>query len=542
MYIRKERSIDTLKLLLGCFFLAAVIFPLLRLAGYFVTADPVAILSKPLVFEAISRSVAVSLCAAVFSVLLAIVSAYCVARCDVRGKNVFHTFLLFPMLIPSLSHGTGLIILLGANGVITRMLGRQEGVYGFWGIVIGSVLYSFPVAYLMLLDILRYEDATSYEAAAVLGIPRLHQLTALTLPYLRKPLINVFFATFTMIVTDYGVPLMVGGTYKTLPVIMYEEVIGRQDFAQGSVLGMILLIPAVLAFFVDLFCRNRSTSAFVRKPFRPQRVPARDIMATVFLAIVSLCVCAPILAFMSITFANRYPRDMSFSLRHIQTAIQRGVPDYLMNSLLIAVCVALIGTILSTGCAYLTARVPSRASRLLHMMSIVSLAIPGIVLGLTYVMFFKGTWFYGTMGILILVNTVHFFSSPYLMMYNSMNKLNGNLEAVGATLGVGRMRLLRDVLLPQTRTTWMEMLSYFFVNSMMTISAVAFLATTSTKPLSLMINQFEAQTMLEASAFVSLLIWLVNLSVKGLIALAARPSPKSVLHKERKNDADKKTI
>lgn len=537
MHIRKEKSVDFLKLLMGSFFLVAVILPLLRLAAYFVGADPAAILAKPLVAAAIGRSVAVSLCSAVFSVLLAFLSAYCMARCYVRGKKVFHTFLIFPMLIPSLSHGTGLIILLGANGVITRLLGRQEGVYGFWGIVIGSVLYSFPVAYLMLLDILRYEDATPYEAAAVLGISRFRRLTALTLPYLRKPLINVFFATFTLIVTDYGVPLMVGGTYKTLPVVMYEEVIGRQDFTQGSVFGIILLIPAVLAFWIDLFCRNRSTSAFVHKPFQPQRLHVRDTAATAFLTVISLCVCAPILAFLAITFANRYPRDMSFSLRHVQTSIQRGVPDYLLNSLIIAVCVALVGTILSTCCAYLTARVVSRASRLLHLMAIVSLAIPGIVLGLAYVMFFKGTWIYGTLSILILANTVHFFSSPYLMMYNSMSKLNENLEAVGATLGVGRMRLLRDVLLPQTSTTWMEMLSYFFVNSMMTISAVAFLTTTATKPLSLMINQFEAQMMLEASAFVSLVIWIINLAVKGLIALAVRPPKKGLRNKRKRREA-----
>lgn len=534
MFTRKEKSIDALKLLLGCFFLFAVILPLLRLVGYFAKADAAAILTKPLVADAIGRSVSVSLCAAGISVFLALAAAYCMARRRVRGQKVLHTFLLFPMLIPSLSHGTGLIILLGANGVLTRFWGAQEGIYGFWGIVIGSILYSFPVAYLMLLDILRYEDATPYEAAAVLGIPPFRRFTALTLPYLRKPLINVFFATFTMIITDYGVPLMVGGTYKTLPVVMYEEVIGRQDFAQGSVFGMILLIPAVLAFFVDLGCRNRMTSAFVRKPFVPHSARLRDWSATAFLTVISLCVSAPILAFLTITFANRYPRDMSFSLRHIQASIQRGVPTYLMNSIGMALCTALAGTILSVCCAYITSRVPSRMSRLLHMMGIASLAIPGIVLGLTYVMMFKGTAIYGTLAILVLVNVVHFFSSPYLMMYNSMGKINGNLEAVGATLGAGRMRLLRDVIIPQTRSTWLEMFSYFFVNTMMTISAVAFLATTSTKPLSLMINQFEAQMMLEAAAFVSLLIWAVNLTAKGIIAFASK--------RKEKQYADKKPI
>jgi iron(III) transport system permease protein len=118
---------------------------------------------------------------------------------------------------------------------------------------------------------------------------------------------------------------------------------------------------------------------------------------------------------------------------------------------------------------------------------------------------------------LILVNTVHFLASPYLMAYNSLGKLNQNLEDVGFTLGVGRFRILWDVLVPQTKTTILEMASYFFVNSMMTISAVSFLNTVRNKPISLMITQFEAQLFLEAAAFVSLLILACNFLMKCLI-------------------------
>ena len=127
-------------------------------------------------------------------------------------------------------------------------------------------------------------------------------------------------------------------------------------------------------------------------------------------------------------------------------------------------------------------------------------------MGISYVLFFKGSFLYGTLAILILVNLMHFFASPYLMMYNTLGKLNGNLEAVGATLGIGRMRIIKDVLIPQSRGTLAEMFSYFFVNSMMTISAVSFLSNINTQPISLMINAFEAQMLLECAAFVLSLI------------------------------------
>ncbi|MBQ5646607.1 MAG: ABC transporter permease subunit, partial [Treponema sp.] len=158
----------------------------------------------------------------------------------------------------------------------------------------------------------------------------------------------------------------------------------------------------------------------------------------------------------------------------------------------------------------------------LHMVAITTLAIPGIVLGLSYMLFFKGSILYGTFAILILVNSMHFFSSPYLMAYNSFEKINSNLEAVGQTMGIGKFQLTKDVFIPQMFGTILEMFSYFFVNSMMTISAVSFLANSQNKPLSLMINLFQAQMILEGAAFVSLAILTINILMKLIVYLLKR--------------------
>jgi iron(III) transport system permease protein len=133
---------------------------------------------------------------------------------------------------------------------------------------------------------------------------------------------------------------------------------------------------------------------------------------------------------------------------------------------------------------------------------------------------------YGTLAILVMANVVHFIASPYLMMYNSLSKLNSNLEGVGHTLGISRARMIRDVFIPQCKGTLLEMFSYFFVNCMMTISAVSFLASTANKPVSLMINQFEAQMQLECAAVVSLAILAVNLLIKGAAFTIKRISSK----------------
>lgn len=168
------------------------------------------------------------------------------------------------------------------NGIITRLFGLNWNIYGMWGIVIGSVMYAFPVAFLMIRDILKYEDRSPYEAAEILGIPKWRQFTAITVPYLRKPLISVIFAVFTMIVTDYGVPLIVGGKFSTIPVVMYQEVIGQLDFGKGAVYGVILLIPAVVAFVFDLLNKDRGNSSFVTKKFEGTGSKLKKIFAYLF--------------------------------------------------------------------------------------------------------------------------------------------------------------------------------------------------------------------------------------------------------------------
>lgn len=512
----KKRNCNITKIFLALFFFISVVLPLLFLFVNLFSVDVGKILTDKSFLTSTLNSLKVSAVATVISIFLAFLLAWCMTRTRVKLKGLFSAVILLPMLIPSISHGMGLIILFGQNGQLTNFFGWDWSIYGFWGIVAGSVMYSLPVAYLMISDILRYEDSTPYEAASVMGIPRRNRFFSITLPYMRKPMISVLFATFTLIVTDYGVPAMVGGKYSTLPLMMYNEVIGRLDFAKGSVIGMVLLIPAVIAFIFDFISRDIRSSGFISKPFDIKKSLGRDTFSYIFLTVVSIVIIYPILTFAGLTFYKNYPSDLTFTMDNIQSTMNKGAGDFLLNSIVIALSVALIGTALAFACAYLTARVQGLSSKILHLISILSLAIPGIVLGLSYVLVFKGSFIYGTLMILILVNTVHFFASPYLMIYNSLGKLNMHLEDVGLTLGIGRGRLIRDVIIPQSGGTLVEMFTYFFVNSMITISAVSFLATTLTKPLSLMITQFQQQMLLEASAFVSLLILVVNILMKTI--------------------------
>ncbi|MBQ4625476.1 MAG: ABC transporter permease subunit [Clostridia bacterium] len=515
------------KLLLVAFFAVCVVLPLIQMFLNMSGEAVLSVITAPRFGLVVGNSLKVSLVSTIISVALAMLLAFSIARTRMKARGTFRVILTLPMLIPSISHGMGLIILFGANGMVTRLLKLSGNIYGFGGIVIGSVMYSFPVAFLMLSDVLHYEDGSSYEAAEVLGIPKYRQFFGITLPYLSKSLISVVFTVFTMIITDYGVPLMIGGNYTTLPVMMYQEIVGLLDFGKGSVIGSMLLLPAVAAFIIDALKAERGRASFVTKTVKPGKKPLRDGLAFAFCSLCSVLVIIPIATFVMLTVIKRYPLDMSLTLDHVAKTFSMHGGTYLANSLMVSVAVALVGTAVAYVTAYCTARLHGGLSRFLHLISISSMAIPGLVLGLSYVLFFKGSFLYGTLAILILVNSMHFFASPYLMIYNSFNIINKNLEDVGATMNISRIRILLNVLVPQTKDTLIEMMSYFFVNSMMTISAVSFLTNVSTKQLSLMITQFEAVRLLECSAFVSLLILCVNLGVKALVHFIKRYLKKS---------------
>ena len=167
---KTTKAASAVKILLLIFLAVTVLCPLVSMLFTIAEVDIWAVLSSKMFLQSTLNSFVVTLTATVFSIVLAMLLAWCVARSKVKHKNMLAVLLTVPMLIPSISHGMGLVILLGSNGILTNLLHLPFDIYGFWGIVIGSILYSFPVAFLMLLDIFQYEDYAPYESAQVLGI------------------------------------------------------------------------------------------------------------------------------------------------------------------------------------------------------------------------------------------------------------------------------------------------------------------------------------------------------------------------------------
>lgn len=509
-----------ISILIFIFLLVTVFYPLLEMLIRVEWSDFGSLVSSFAFREALSNSLIVTSISTIISILMAYLLAFTLNRTNIKHRAVLKLLFTLPMLIPSISHGLGLINLFGANGIISKSLGFN--IVGSYGIILGSIMYSFPVAFLMLDDGFNYIDNNMYSTAKVLGLNKWQTFKKVTLCYLKKPLLSAIFAVFTMIFTDYGVPLAVGGKFITLPVFLYKEVIGLLDYSKGTMIGLFLLIPAIISFLFDNFSKDYSSGEFEGKEYKISFNKKRDVILTTFVYLIIAFIFLILGSFIYYAFVNNPVIDNTLSFKHFEYIIDNNISKYIFNSLFIALLVAIFGTIMAYFAAYTTARIKGKSAKIIHILTIISLAIPGIVLGLSYSIGFRDSFIYNTFIIMIIVNVIHFIASPYLMAYNALEKVNQNYEVVAKTCNISTFRIIMDVIIPCTKKTIREMLAYFFVNSMVTISAITFLFNTKTMPLSLLINNYEGNMMLGEAAIISLIILFFNIIVKGIIYIINR--------------------
>ena len=476
------------------------------------------IFSHPKLGKSILNSFIYSFAGALIAVILATIVAYFLNRADIKGKKWIILCLTLPMLIPTLSIGLGIRNLFGEGGLLNLLFKVKVDARGFPGLIIGSVVFTFPVAFLLIYDSLLYEDKSVYDAANTLGIKRFRSFLGITLPYLRTTLISAFFACFTLTFADYGLPMEVAYKIETLPTMLLEEFGANPLSGRSAIISLFLLMPAVAAFIVDIFNKEQNSGTANKAVIGPSK--AFNIVSICIAVFVAFILFIPQLVFLMISFVKRFPSNMTFTFDNYKNAFSPNASvsagPFLINSLLISFFAGLFGTIIAYVTGYAAVRTKGKLKKVVHLLAISTLAIPGLVLGLGFFYLFKDTkgWFAETIIILVVVNIIHYFSSPYLMAKNAFEKINKDYETVGDTLGISRTSLFFKVMIPNSISTIISMFSYLFINSMITISAVSILCSPDTTPLSVSINTYENQRQYENQAVVSSIILLVNIVAK----------------------------
>ncbi len=514
---------ETLRVIsIGCIILFAIM-PLVMLAFHIGSEDIGFIFSDGSFWDSAGNSLVYTSLSAVITTVLALIAAYLLNTSSIRRKNLFVILLTLGMLVPTISFGLGLRILFGTNGFIDLLLGVEIEVRGFPGLIMGSVMTSFPATFLILYDALRYEDKGPYDAANIMGIRKMSTFFKLTVPYLKIAIISAFFACFTLIFSDYGMPMEIAGKVKTLPMYLYDQFMSSFQYGRGSIAGFFLLVPSVVSFVFDLVFKEQSVSEKQRRLIKTEKW--FNTIAAVVMVLLCVVLFLPQLAFISLSFSRSFPNDLGFTFEHVRNIFSNthgvGLSTYILNSLKLSFLTALVGTCFAYMLGYFSVRKQGRLAKVVDLLALSTIAIPGLVLGIGFIFLFKGTngSFYGTILILIAVNIFHFLGSPYLLAKNCLGKINSEYEVIGETLGLSKGRIITRVLIPGSVSTLIEMFSYFFLNSMITISAVAFLCTYDNQPLSILITTYEKNSNYEMQSVISLIILFLNVVARGVFTI-----------------------
>lgn len=257
----------------------------------------------------------------------------------------------------------------------------------------------------------------------------------------------------------------------------------------------------------------------------------RDICWGVGDTILSVMILAIFAVIFLVPMVESWSYQTGFTLEHFKTVFaDDGLLAAYGHSLTMALLTAALGTLVAYGAALITARstLAPGYKKTIESISLITNAIPGMVLGVAYLFVFSGSSLQNTMLLMILCNSVHYFSTPYLMMKNALSKMNAGWETTAMLMGDSWLKTILRVVTPNAASSLIEVFSYYFINSMVTISALIFIAAARTMVLTTMIKQLQYVNRFNEVFVLSLLMLATNLIAKALFSwLANRKS----LHK-----------
>jgi len=493
-----------------------------------------AYLQSPALLHSLWNSVWVSTLVTVIVIPLAFAFAYALTRSCMPARGVFRSITLLPLLAPSLLSAISLIYWFGNQGVAKDFwlaLGF-ESIYGAPGIVLAECFATFPHALMILVTALSLADARLYEAADALGTRRLRRFFTITLPGAKYGLISAALVTFTLVITDFGIPKVVGGNFNVLATDVFKLVIGQQDFQRGAVVALLLLTPAALTFAIDHVVQRRQTAMLTARAVALVPQPSRgfDAAMTAYCTLIVALMLAMFGMAVFASFATLWPYNLAPSLNHyVAGLVDAELGDALLNSLKLAAGTAVFGTAVVFVGAYLLEKTrglgPARP--LVRLMAMLPMAVPGLVLGLGYIFFFNApgnplNLLYQSMALLVLCTVVHFYTTGHLTMVTALKAIDAEFESVSASLKVPFYKTFWRVTLPICLPTLIDVSRYFFINAMTTISAVVFLYSPDTKLASVAILNLDEAGETGAAAAMAVLIAGISAVVTVLYLLLGR--------------------
>ena len=469
---------------------------------------------------------------ATLSTVLGFLFAFVLGRTNVRGKKFFTAMATLPVISPPFSLTLSVILLFGNNGLVTKnLLGSPAiSIYGLGGLALVQTMGMFPIAFLTLAGILEAIDSTLEDAALDLRADRWTTFRTVTLPLCMPGILSAWLLVFTNSLADFANPLILSGSYRVLSVEAYMEVTGMNRLGHGAALSLLLLLPTLSAFFAQRFWVGRKS--FVTVTGKPSgrltelTSPGVKKVLVGAMVLVTLFLLALYGTIVAGCFVKNWGIDYTFSLANIREAFSRG-KDALRDTVILASAATPIAGILAMVAALLLVRKAFAGKRLLEALLLTPFALPGTLMGISYILAFNKPplVLVGTAAIIVINYVVRELPVGVEGGIAALRQIDPSIEEAAADLGADAATVFRDVVLPLVRPAFISSLSYTFVRSMTAVSAVIFLISARWYHLTVLIYNFSENLRFGLASVLATALILIVLATFGLLRLLV---PKNV--------------
>lgn len=527
--------------------LKVLIFSLTDADGNFSLANLVTILTTSRYLAVFGRTMLLGIIVAIIATFIGYIFAYTITRTNVPCKKFLKTIATLPILSPPFILSLSIIFLFGKQGFITKTLMGITGnnVYGMGSLVVVQVMSFFPIAYLTLSGILSSIDASVEDAACNMGASRWHTFWTVTFPLSLPGIISGCLLVFIQSLEDFSNPATIGGEFSTLSIEVYQIITGSYDMQKGSVLALLLLLPAVTAYLFNKYWVSKKS--FVTVTGKPTQARKLIDEAHIKWPLFAFCmvVAAVILLFYGTvifgSFVRTWGYDYSLTLDQYRKALAYGW-DSLKNSMILGLISAVIGGLLGMIIAYITAKRNYYGKRFIEVSSVLMFAVPGTVLGISYVLAFntKPLVLTGTALILIIVFTFRNMPVAIESGTTTLLQIDNSIEEASTILGADTGYSFRRITLPMLRNAFFSGIVYSFTKAITAVSAVIFLVSARWNLVTSKIySLFDQAKYSQAAAFVTMLVLILLVFIgifNGIINLLLAPRSKVPQAKTQKTE------
>ena len=512
--------------LFACFLvlpLGSLLIQSFQSQGNFSFANYIQVIGEKGFLTALQNSFLVSGLSALITTFLAFMMAYAIHYTNIPLllKKFMKNMTMLPMLLPTITYGFAIIYSFGKQGLWTKVFGHQLfDIYGISGLLLGYVIYTLPIAFMLIHNAMEYIDKKFIIVSKLMDDNSFKTFVITLLKPMLGTLAAAFIQAFFLSFTDFGIPASVGGQFEVVASVLYNQMLGSiPNFANGAVVAMIMLLPSVLSIALLHYLERYNIRYNKISTIEFKKNALRDVFWSLIGLMINVFVLAIFMVIFIVPFIQMWPYDMSLTLNHVEAVLMEpALIGVIENSLIVAILTAITGTLVVYGAALAVARssIHPKLKKVIETIALVTNTVPGMVIGIAYLLIFSGSPIQNSFVIIIVCNIVHFFSSPYLMMKNSLMKMNAGYETTARLMGDSWFKTILRVVTPNALSSLLEVFSYYFINAMVTVSAVIFIAGARTMVMTTKIKELQHFAKFNEIFVLSIFIFIINFIAKGL--------------------------